>query len=348
VADIVFAIPGDLDTPTGGYVYARQLLARLPLDGVALRHLALPGGYPHPAAADLAETARLFAATARESVLLIDGLAYGAMPKDLIEGFDRRIVALVHHPLGLEHGLSPERQADLLACEAEALALARHVIVTSPLTRRLLSADFDVPPEKITVAVPGTEPAARAVGTGSPVQILAVGAVSPRKGYDRLVAALAALKNLDWRATIAGATDRSPACVAALRRAIAASGLEDRIVLAGAVDDERLASLYAAADLVVSPSLFEGYGMVLAEALARGLPLVASTGGAAADTVPDAAAIKVTPGDSLALSAALRTMIVDAALRARLADGAWQAGQRLPRWPETAARVAGVLREVAR
>lgn len=347
MADVVFAVPGDLATPTGGYAYARRLLAHLPQDGLAIRHLPLPASYPHPAPADLAETARLVAQTDPDSVLLIDGLAYGAMPRDLIAGFGRRIVALVHHPLGLEHGLPPDRQADLLRREAEALALAHRVIVTSPLTRRLLTADFGVPPDKIAVAEPGTEPAPRARGTGSPVQILSVGAVSPRKGYDVLVAALAMLKDLDWRATVAGATDRAADCAASLRAAVAEAGLSERVAFTGAVDPDRLEALYAQADIFVSPSLFEGYGMVLAEALAHGLPLVASTGGAAVETVPDSAALKVLPGDAAALAASLRVLIADPALRARLSDAAWEAGLSLPRWPETAARVAASLREAA-
>ena len=149
-------------------------------------------------------TARLIERSPRDTVLLIDGLAYGAMPPDRIASFGRPVVALVHHPLGLEHGLSAQRRADLLASEARALALARRVIVTSPLTARLLVADFAVDPEIIRVAEPGTEPAAKACGTGSPVRLLAVGAVSPRKGYDVLVAALGALEELAWHAAIAG------------------------------------------------------------------------------------------------------------------------------------------------
>jgi glycosyltransferase involved in cell wall biosynthesis len=171
--------------------------------------------------------------------------------------------------------------------------------------------------------------------------------VSPRKGYDGLVAALRDLADLDWHLTIVGALDHAPAAAAALRAAIQATGLRERIDVAGVVDDTRLARLYDRADVFVSPSLFEGYGMVLAEAMARGLPLVASTGGAAAETVPDSAGLKVPPGDVAALREALRRMIADAALRRAFADGSWAAGQTLPRWRDTAARVAEALRTVA-
>lgn len=343
VRDVVFAIPGDLSTPTGGYAYDRHLLERLPGMGLPVRHLALPGGYPDPSTSDLALTARLIAGTPPDALLLIDGLAYGAMPEALIAELERPVVALVHHPLGLEAGLSPERQKALVDMETRALARARHVIVTSPLTARLLAADFGVPPERITVAEPGTEPAPRARGRATPVRILAVGAVSPRKGFDILVDALASLADLPWRATIVGALDRNPAAVAALRDAIAGAGLDSRIEFAGAVDDAALEFHYQGADLFVSASLFEGYGMGLAEAMARGLPLVVSTGGAADETAT-AGALKVPPGDAAALSRALRQAITDGALRQRLGDASWAAGQGLPRWSDTAARVAGALR----
>lgn len=345
--EAAFAVPGDLDAPTGGYAYARQVLALAPQCGVRLVHVRLPGSFPHPTLADLDATARLLRA-APGAALLIDGLALGAIPPDILAAAARPLVALVHHPLALETGLAPQRQAALMASEAAALAAAARVIATSRLTARLLRADYNVAAEKIAVAEPGTEPAARARGTGAPVALLAVGAVSPRKGYEVLLRALAGLGELDWRLTIAGSLDRHPDEAAALRQAIAAAGLRDRVALAGAVGEAELSRLYDAADLFVSPSLFEGYGMVLAEAMARGLPLVASTGGAAAETVPDAAGLKLTPGDVPALREALRAMIADPALRRRCADAAWAAAQALPRWSDTAAKVAAVLKEVVR
>ena len=346
MSEVVFAIPGDLRSPTGGYAYARHLLESLPEHGVTVRHLALPGGFPDPSPDDLAETARLIVKTPPDSVLLIDGLAYGAMPAGLIAGFARPVVALVHHPLGLENGLPPVRQAELIASEAQALAHAHHVIVTSAMTGRLLRATFNVPPEKISVAEPGTKPAARSRGTGSPVRLLSVGTVSPRKGYEVLVAALGPLRDLDWQLTIAGATDRVSGAAPALERSIRSAGIGGRVELVGAVDGLSLDALYDRADVFVSASLFEGYGMALAEALVRGLPIVASTGGAAVETVPDQAALKVPPGDPQALAVALRQVIGDGSLRSSLAEAAWLAGQTLPGWADTARQVAQVLRQV--
>lgn len=342
---LVLAVPGDLSAPTGGYAYARELLRHLPAHGVEVAHLALPDGFPDPTADDLARTAAALSDVPRDAALLVDGLAYGALPPAVIRAAGRPVSALVHHPLGYETGLSPERAAALIAGERAALALADRIVATSRYTARLLGAEFGVPAGRITVAEPGTPPAARvAPRPGPPVRLLAVGTVTHRKGYDVLVRALASLTDLDWSLTIAGSLDRAPDCTASLRREIAALALGGRIALPGTVTPDALDRLHAGADLAVSASLFEGYGMALAEALARGLPLVATTGGAAAETVPAGAGIAVPPGDAPALAAALRALIADPARRAAAAVASWEAGRRLPDWPDTAACIAAALR----
>lgn len=350
MSEIVFAIPGDLALPTGGYGYDRRLLREWREMGVAARHLALPGSFPNAGEADLAETGRLILSQPYDSALLIDGLAYGAFPESIAAGLAGRVVALVHHPLGLETGLSPGKAAAFIAREAAALRHADAVVVTSPATKRLLVADFAVPEARIAVAVPGVDPAKRVVGgvPGAPLRLLAVGALVPRKGYDVLVEALAALAGRPWRLTIIGSADRSPATARALAAQIAAAGLQGRITLAGAVGEAELARAYDAADLFVMPSLFEGYGMVLTEALARGLPILCTTGGAAAETVPDAAALKVPPGDAAAFRTGLARLLDDADERRRRADAAWLAAASLPRWRETATIVAQTCLRITR
>ncbi len=344
-----FAIPGDLDTPTGGYVYDRQVLNRLAAHGVDARVLALPGSYPWPTAQDLEATRLALEGVAPGAVLLIDGLAWGAFPAAMASGVRAKIVALCHHPLGLESGLTPAVSNALLASERATLALSAHVIVTSAATRDTLASRLGVPRDKISVAEPGTHKAPRARGSGSSVAgLLAVGSIVPRKGYDVLVEALASAADLDWRLRIVGALDRAPECVAALRTQIAQAGLGARIELVGAASDEDLARLYVSADLLVSASRYEGYGMVLAEAMARALPMVTTTGGAAADTVPDDAALKIHPDDAPALSRALRRALSEPETRARLSQGAARAADRLPAWNDTAAIVARVVRETLR
>jgi glycosyltransferase involved in cell wall biosynthesis len=343
-----FLIPGDLALPTGGYAYDRAVLRLMAQAGVEAMHVALPGSYPNPSADDLADTAAIIAGLPENCLLLIDGLAYGAMPENLIRAIRQPIVALCHHPLALENGISPGRAIALHESETVALRLARHVIVTSPLTGKILAGDFGVEPGKITVAEPGTTRRARATGSGSDVlNLLAVGSIVPRKGYGILVEALAGLKRRNWRLRIAG-TARGLETVSALRDQIAVCDLNDHIQLMGAVPDRELDQLFAEADLFVMSSLFEGYGMVLAEALQRGLPIVTTTGGAASETVPDGAGLKVPPGDAQALRNALDEALADPALRARLADAAHRAGEKLPTWEDTTRIIAGALERTSR
>ena len=106
---VAFAVPGDIDLPTGGYAYDRRILALLPSLGVTAEHVRLPGTYPSPGNADLEETASKLAPASKGTVLMIDGLAYGAMPADLVRRLHQPIVALIHHPLCLEAGLTSER-----------------------------------------------------------------------------------------------------------------------------------------------------------------------------------------------------------------------------------------------
>lgn len=347
MAEVIFAIPGDLATPTGGYAYDRRLLAELPQAGIAVRHLALPGGFPFASVPELGEAGYLLRQTREDAVVMVDGLAFGALTDLVLKDIPRRFVALVHHPLALETGLNDRQRRALAASERSALARTEAVIVTSPLTADILVADYGVPRARIAVAEPGTDPAARATGSGadSP-SLLAVGSISPRKAYGVLVEALAGLKDRPWRLRIVGPDDRNPEEAARLRAQVAAHGLEDRVRIEGALDTAALDEAYAAADLFVMPSLFEGYGMVLAEALARGLPIVCTTGGAAASTVPDGAGLKVPPGDAVAFRDAVAALLDDPARRRRLADAAWQAGQSLPRWTDTAAAVASVLKRI--
>ena len=340
-----FAIPGDITMQSGGYAYDRALLREMPGLGIKLTHLQLPEGFPFPSAGLVEESLhRLDTAVQDADVILIDGLALGALPPDRIAAIDKPIVALVHHPLGLETGLGPEQRTALLANERDVLQYVRHVIVTSETTKDTLASEFSVAPTRITVAVPGTGRRARAAGSeAATLTVLAVGAVIARKAYDCLIAAFARLAHLPCKLVIAGSLDRDPALVSHLRDQIAAAGLEQRVLLAGEVSDEELERLYLAADVFVLASHYEGYGMVLSEAMAHGLPIVTSTGGASGQTVGDGAALKVPPGDVGALSEALAAVLSDAPLRMRLAEAAWQCGARLPTWSDTAQVVASVL-----
>lgn len=343
-----FVIPGDITLATGGYAYDRHVLARFAAHGIAARHVPLPGSYPSPSGADIAASEQAMAALPDDTVLLIDGLAYGAMPADMIRRIRQPIVALVHHPLGLEAGLTPQRAERLKQLETEALGLARRVVVTSAMTGRTLVSDFAVPADKLAVAEPGTVRVERAIGTPSEerersgLQMLAVGSVVERKGYQYLIEALRPLSHLPWTLIIVG-VKRDIQLRNRLEDMVAAYGVQDRICFVGEQSDVALSIRYKHADLFVMSSLFEGYGMVLAEAMAYGLPIVCTTGGAAAETVPDDAALKVEPGNAIALQKALGRAMADEALRRRLADASWASGQKLPTWDDTTKTIAAEI-----
>lgn len=347
--DVAFAIPGDISAPTGGYAYDRKLLALLPDFGVMPHHVELPGSFPYPSESDLARTKHVFAQIAPETVALIDGLALGAMPPETVNAIKQPIVALVHHPLAYETGISAAVERQFRAFESHALSCAQHVIVSSNSTAALLRREFGVPGNAVTVAEPGTGTSIRAMGSGgfTTVELLAVGSIVPRKGFADLIEALKPLQALHWRLTIAGSADRDPKCANDLRERILRSGMRGRITLAGALSHRELQRLYTKSDIFVMPSRYEGYGMAVAEAVARGLPIVCTTGGATAETAPDTASIKVPPANPTALSEALNRVIVDRKLRQRLADNAWEAAKKLPRWETTVARVAEVLKVVS-
>lgn len=283
--------------------------------------------------------------------VIVDGLAYGALPPALIRRLPRPAIALCHHPLGHEPGLAPAKAARLIANERAALALAAHVIVTSEETKRTLIAEFGVTPEKVTVAAPGLDRAAAARGgSGAPV-ILSVGSLTPRKGHLALVSALAALArrrpDLGWRAVFAGPDDRAPETAAAVRAAIGAAGLLGRIELAGAVGQAELHRLYDGATIFALASRYEGYGMVFAEAMMRGLPIVACDAGAVRALTPDTAAILAPVEDAAALSSALESLLA-APERARAMGAAGRAhALTIPGWDATWRAVSDAL-EAAR
>lgn len=333
----VFVIPGDLAARTGGYGYDREILARLPL-----RHVALTGAYPFPTAADLEAADALFGALPDATVTLVDGLAFGVLDRIAERhGARLRLVALCHHPLGLETGLAPAVSQRLIATERTALAHARAVIVTSPATASILTRDFAIPAAGITVAVPGTAPRPAAPCRGEPPVLLTVGSLIPRKGHDVLIEALSRLADRTWTARFVGSDTLDPAWAAHLRAKVEAAGLEPRIRFVGAVDDA--ARELHEADLFVLPSRFEGYGMAFAEALAAGLPIVAARAGAVPDVVPETAGILVPPDDPAALAGAIADLLGDRDRFDRCRAGSRAAGRALPTWEATAAIIATVL-----
>lgn len=343
MSELFLMVPGDPETITGGYAYDRALVAALSRRGWAARLTPLPGDFPDPANDSVDSALDSIASAPADSLVLVDGLAFGALPAERLRALGRPVAALVHHPLALEGGRSVAEATALAAAESAALATATAVIATSPATARTLAADYGVPAHRLTVALPGTDRLPPAVGSGAVPTILTVATITRRKGHATLVAALDRIRDRAWRAVFVGDDTRDPACAAALRREIAARGLHDRITLTGAVTPLALLDHYLAADVFALVSTHEGYGMAFAEALSAGLPIVAGDGGAVRDTVPADAGLLVAPGGVEATAAALARLLDDPALRRRTAAAARRAGAALPTWDDTAAAVATAL-----
>jgi glycosyltransferase involved in cell wall biosynthesis len=333
---LVFAVPGDLSTPTGGYVYDRRIAAELLKCGWQVDVLDVGSSFPRPSTAELARAHSLLAAVPVGRLVVVDGLAFGVMAetaKALQQ--THRLVALVHHPLAFETGLAHEEAARFKSSEQAALSLVRRVIATSATTARLLTEAFAVPAETISVVLPGNDRAGIANrAAGDVVNLLAVGSIVPRKGYDVLIAALGQIAELPWRLMIAADPARSPQTARSLQEQMVILGLADRVELAGVVTDERLASLYAEADLFVLPSRYEGYGMAFTEAVSHGVPVIGTTAGAIPEAVPPGAGVLVAPDDVAGLASVLRRLIEHPAERARLAAGARAAAASLPTWED--------------
>ena len=347
VGEVAVAVPGDLATVTGGYGYDRRMVTELADLGWKIRLIDLGSDFPRPAPTTRAFAAAQLAALPRQSLVVVDGLAFGTLPETAqMLRESHRMVALVHHPLALETGQSAQESAALHASEQAALRCARHVVASSATTMRILAQEFEVPPERMTVVEPGTDkPVMRARARGAEVSLLSVGAVVPRKGYDVLVAALARIADLPWSLAIIGDCTRSAVTACRLRAQIAQLGLAGRIILRGVVTADELASLYARSDLFVLPSRFEGYGMAFAEAIAHGVPVVGTRAGALAETVPAAAGVLVDADDANALAQVLRRLIEAPGERERLAAGA--RAVTFPSWREQGARFSRALEAIA-
>jgi glycosyltransferase involved in cell wall biosynthesis len=342
VRAVTFAVPGALTTPTGGYAYARRMIAELNGLGWDTQVLDLGNGFPWPSRDTRVQADAALRAMRRDVPLVVDGLAYGVLP-EVAQSLRQthRLVALVHHPLALETGLQIEQIAVLRGSETTALACARHVIATSDTTRRLLVSDFNVPPERVSVIAPGTDRGTpRVRSRNEHVRLLAVGSVVPRKGYDLLIAALARMPDLPWSLVIAGDCSRSPETVRELKQEILRLNLYQRIHLHGAATPDEIACLYDSSDVFVLPTRYEGYGMAYTEALAHGLPVIGTLAGAVPETVPEGAGILVPVDDVGALACALRRMI-DPAEREKFAAKA--RASSFCSWREQAMRFSQVL-----
>jgi len=337
-----FVVPGPLEQRTGGYIYDRRIVEGLRALGWTVQVHELAGRFPQADEVARAAAAEAVAQMSPGTLPVIDGLALPAFAE--VEGrLPRPWMALVHHPLALETGLSPAEASTFAALERSLLARATRVIVTSPGTRRDLAA-YDVEGARVGVVCPGTDPAPLARGSAGPgLALLCVASLTPRKGHLVLLEALAELVDLAWHLTCVGSAERDPACADAILAALDRLDLQERVTLVGERAAAEVAPFYECADVFVLASYHEGYGMALTEALARGLPVIATRAGAIPDTVPDDAGLLVGPGEPQALAAALRAVMTDPGLRERLMAGARAARSDLPDWNDAARAFASEL-----
>lgn len=342
---VAIAVPGDLGSLTGGYAYDRRMIQELQRLGWQVDVVGLGDGFPFPSEEQKRKAIMQLLEIPAGRAIVVDGLAYGVLPEAATQLCRRHpLIALVHHPLALETGLTAKRADQLRASERAALSVTRHVIVTSRATARLLVADYLVPIERVTVALPGNDPVAPARGSSDGiVRLLSVGTIVRRKGFDVLIAALAMLAELPWHLTIAGDRGRDPAAAAQLDADIARYRLSGKVAALGAVSSEGLSELYAGADLFVLASRFEGYGMAFSEAIAHGLPIVGTATGAIPEMISVGVGVLVAPDDPAVLATALRRLIESAEERRRLANAARAAAQELPRWQDSAKLFAAAI-----
>ena len=341
---LAMVVPGRLDTPTGGYVYDRHMAEGLSRRGWPVAVRELDDSFPHPTPAALAHAAAVFGELPEGAGVLVDGLALGAMPDVIAAAAARvRIVALVHLPLGADISLDRATAARLVASERRALAAAALIVVTGQSTRAMLGQQ-GIGNDKIVVVEPGTARAPVARGSpDGPLQLLSVATLNAIKGHEILMSALAGVADRDWHLTCAGSLTRDAGTAARVGAEIRRLQLDDRVTLVGELDARALDTHYDRADVFVLATRQETYGMAVAEALARGLPVISTTTGAIPHLVGADAGLLVPPGDTAAFARALARIIDDVQLRTRLSAGARVVRERLPDWDQACGRMAAAL-----
>ena len=357
MALVALVVPGCLEARTGGTIYDRRMVEGLRRRGWHAEVLEVDASFPYPTPVALAEADAGLAAIPAGSVVIVDSLALGAMPDLIIREAGRvSIVALVHQPLSAAAGLAPASVARFEEAERRALAGVALVVVTGRTTVDLIGS-YGVTSDRIVVVEPGTDAAPRARGSSGcrtmdvpgvaglgRLQLLSVATVQPGKGHELLLEALAAVPSRSWHLTCAGSLTRHRATANRLRDIVESLGMRNHVSFVGDLDRPALAACYDGSDVFVLATEQETYGMAVAEALAHGLPAVATTTGAIPDLVGESAGILVPVGDKAALIDALSRVIDDAPLRSRFAEGAWSAGRQLPGWDTASELMSDALR----
>ncbi len=277
-----------------------------------------------------------------EGVPVVDGLLLpDAEPQiDALAGQDA--IAVIHH-VSAKAGRDPGARDAVRAIEQRMLPRLRRVVATSTQVAERLTADFGVATPHLVG--PGLPDLPRSPGSGGPgCRIVSIGVLTPRKGHDRLLKALARLTDLDWTLFIAGDARRDPVYAGGIAAQVDGLELQSRVTVLADPSPDALEPLWRQADLYALASSWEGYAAGIAEALRRGVPVVASDIEGVRTLTPPAAGVLCPPDDAETFSKSLRRVVFDRALRASLAEGAWQVGMALPGWPQQALAFDAILR----
>jgi glycosyltransferase involved in cell wall biosynthesis len=332
--------------PTGGNIYDRRVCAALAEAGWDVQVTTVAGAWPDPGPGARADLARAVSAIPDGESVLIDGLIASPAAAQLLPHAGRlRLTVLLHMPLASANDTHPD--ADTLHSERLVLHAATSVVVTSQWTRDQVLARHQIPAHRVHVATPGVDPVT-APTRPVPGHLLCVAVLAPHKGQDLLVQALAGLAAQNWHCTLAGPLDRYPHFVDQIRARISRLGFHHRIRLPGLLTGKALSDAYATADLLIAPSRAETYGMTVTEALAHGLPVIASSAGGLPEALGTTAdgtrpGHLVPPGDPAALTAALAQWLGDERHRHRLRAAARERRYTLHGWDQTARQIANAL-----
>lgn len=337
----------DARAPSGGNRYDAFVRDGLRKSGWTCEEHVVAGAWPQPDARALLRLRRTLAAFAAGTLVVVDGVMAPAGASALADAAGRlRIIVLLHMPFGAAF---PE----LAASEQHALAASAAVITTSAWTRAWVCAHHGLPPDRVRVATPGVDHAPLTDATAAGTRLLCVANVSWLKGHDVLTAALAALRDHAWDCTCVGAPPADARLADSLRSAAHAAGIEGRLHWTGTLAGAALDAAWANADVLLLASRRESFGMVVSEALAHGLPVIATRAGGIQEALgraPDGElpGVLVAPGSEPEFAAALRGWLEDPDLRARLRAAAHLRRPALHGWASTTAHIADVLREVMR
>ncbi|MBO0870368.1 MAG: glycosyltransferase family 4 protein [Micromonosporaceae bacterium] len=341
-------LPNNIDDhehPSGGNLYDRHLLRGLTAAGWSVQEHPIRGSWPAAVPAAHAALARMLATLPDNALVMLDGLVASGVPEVLVPEAKRlRLVVLMHMPLaGAAAGDPGER---------DVLRAAAAVVTTSAWTRQRLLELYQLPGKPVHVATPGVDPAPPGTGSAGGDRLLCVAAVTRQKGYAVLAEALAQVADAPWSCLCVGSREREPEFVAELEEKLDGYGLAERVQLLGVRTGEKLAARYAEADLLVLASFGETYGMVVTEALARGVPVLATEVGGVPEALgraPDGGlpGLLVPPGEPDALARALRAWLADPALRDQLRARASARRGTLTDWSATAEAVSKALAATA-